>query len=121
MAPEYSDPKVIGVFVLCLALIVASFFLRRKRNRSGDPQFKKLSSSWPTAAAWFGGIGLLLLIARTESISYVSIRFWWVLWTLALLAYLVFQFKQYKGRYYKVVPQARQVSATAKYLPHKKK
>ena len=67
------------------------------------------------------GFGLLFLIARTENISYVSMRFWWVVWLLCALLFIVFQVRQYGSKYYKVLPKKKVKNKNARYLPKQKK
>ena len=118
---DYTSPKAIALLVLCVAAIVASIVLPRLRNRWTNPQLKKLSRTWAAACAWFGGIGLVLVICRVEEIQYLAMRFLWVLWGAALLAYLALQVKLYRARYYEVLPNAPVHDARAPYLPKRKK
>lgn len=118
---EYTSPKAIALIVACLVLIVASFVLPRWRARMHDVQLKKVSRSWATACGWFGWTGLFLVIARVEEFQYLSMRFLWVVWGLALLAYLFFQVRIYRGRYYEVIPNRPTADARAEYLPKRKK
>jgi hypothetical protein len=120
-APQYSDPKVLFIALTCVALIIAGLVTKSLFSKSADKQFKKLSASWPRAMLWFGVIGLIMLIARTESVSYVSMRLWWVFWLLFGLLYIVFQVKQYGTKYYKVISTGKSTGKPVRYLPKKKK
>lgn len=117
---DYSSPKALILLVLCIVAVVAAVVIPRLRG-SWNPQLKKLSKSWATACAWFGGIGLVLVIARVEEIQYIAMRFLWVLWGMALLGYMFVQVRSYRARYYEVLPTAPVQDARAQYLPKRKK
>lgn len=70
---------------------------------------------------WYGLIGLFLVVSRVEEISYVSMRFWWVVWVVSLVGYLFMQFKVFKARHYEVLPSEQSNDPRDKYLPTKKK
>ena len=118
---DYTSPKALVLLVLCVAFVVASFVLPRLRNRSQDAQFKKVSKTWAAACAWFGWTGLVMVIARVEEIQFLSIRALWVLWGLALAAYVALQVRVYRNRYYEVIPNRPTQDARAAYIPKAKK
>lgn len=118
---HYASPKAIVLLVVCIAMILKSFLLPYWRNRIRNPQLKKISKSWATASGWFGWTGLVLVIARVEEIQYVAMRFLWVIWGAALLAYLFVQYKVYRAKYYEVIPSRPVEDARADYLPKRKK
>lgn len=118
-SPQYTSPKVIVLLLICLALIILSFVVQWWRRQKKDPVFKKLSSSWVSACRWFGIVGLVLLIARTEGISYVSMGILWVFWAIALLVYVLLQIRSWQMRYYKVLPATKVHDPRSKYLPRK--
>lgn len=118
---HYTSPKAAVLLALCIVAVIAAIVLPRLRNGWTNPQLKKLSKSWPAACAWFGGIGLVLVIARVEEIQYVAMRFLWVLWGIALAMYLFVQVRSYRARYYEVLPNAPAQDDRAKYLPRQKK
>lgn len=118
---DYTSPKALALVLLCVALVVASFVLPRWRNRLQNPQMKKVSRSWAMASGWFGWTGLVLVIARVEEIQYLAMRFLWVLWAAALVAYLFVQYKLYRNRYYEVIPNQPVQDARNQYLPKRKK
>lgn len=121
-APFYSSPKVAALLAVCISFLVASFIIRKWQRSHQNPITKKLARTWPTALRWFGGIGLFLVVCRVEGISYVSIRFWWVLWAVGLLIYIFAQYKLFSAKHYEVLPK-EQLSADPrdKYLPGKKR
>lgn len=118
---DYASPKAFALIILCAALVVLSFVLPRLRARWQNTQMKKISGSWAAACGWFGWSGLVLVIARVEEIQYLAMRFLWVLWGVALLAYLFVQYKVYRTKYYEVIPSRPTVDARAEYLPKRKK
>lgn len=118
---EYTSPKSLALLVLCIALVLASFILPYLRNRWQNPQLKKVSKTWATAAGWLGWIGLVLVISRVEEIQYLSMRFLWVLWGIAAAFYVFLQARIYRSRYYEVIPNRPTQDARADYLPRKKK
>lgn len=117
----YTSPKALVLLIVCACAVIASFIVPRLRARSHDAQFKKLSRTWATAAGWFGWTGLVLVIVRVEEIQYLSMRFLWVFWGVALLGYLALQVKLYRSRYYAIIPNRPAEDDRAKYLPSRKK
>ncbi len=118
---DYTSPKALALLVLCIALVVASFIVPRLRAAWQNTQLKKVSGSWATACGWFGWAGLMLVVARVEEIQYVAMRFLWVVWGAALLAYLFVQYKTYRSRYYEVIASQPVHDHRAPYLPKRKK
>ncbi len=82
---------------------------------------RKLSKSWPTASLWFGLVGLILVVARAEGIQYIAMRFWWVLWVAAGIAYLFFQFRLFRARHYEIIPAKKVIDVRDEYLPKAKR
>lgn len=117
---DYTSPKALILLLLCIAAVIAAVALPRLRG-NWNPQLKKLSRSWVTACAWFGGTGLVLVISRVEEIQYVAMRFLWVIWGVALFVYLFVQIRSYRARYYEVLPNAPVHDDRAQYLPKRKK
>lgn len=117
----YTSPKAATLLLLCIVAVVMSFVLPRLRNNWQNPQLKKVSKSWASACAWFGWSGLVLVICRVEEIQYLAMRFLWVLWGAALLAYLFVQYKVYRAKYYEVIPSRPAEDNRAQYLPKRKK
>ncbi|MAE68633.1 MAG: hypothetical protein QF793_03725 [Candidatus Peribacteraceae bacterium] len=121
-APFYSSPKVVVAFLVCAVLIVSSFALKRWRSAQSTAVTRKLSRSWANVALWYGIIGIFLTVCRVESISYLSMRFWWIVWGASAAVYIGFQIKMYRMRHYEVVPQEKKdEDPREKYLPSKKK
>ncbi|MDD5469844.1 MAG: hypothetical protein PHO92_03555 [Candidatus Peribacteraceae bacterium] len=117
----FTNPKALTLLIVCAVMVVASFFLRRWRTRLGNPVTRRLSRSWPTASFWFGLTGCFLVFSRMESISYVSIRFLWVLWAVFLALYLIVQVRVFRARHYEVLPAQRTEDPRSRYLPKRKK
>jgi len=121
-APDYSNPKVVLLLLVCGVLVVGSFALKRWRKNKKNAVTKKLSRSWPSAAFWFGLIGLFLVVSRVEGISYVSMRVWWLVWFVTMGIYVGIQIKMYSMRNYEVLPKEQSADdPREKYLPKKKK
>lgn len=120
-ATGYDNPKIQAVLVVCALLVVASFALRYWRRKLRNPQTKKLSKSWSSAAFSFGVVGVILAVARAEDISYISMRFWWVLWVAFLALYLFMQFRLFRAKHYEMLPKQEFSDPRDKYLPKKKK
>ena len=118
----YSSPKALLLLVLCGVFILCSFGIRFWRRRCADPILRKLTRSWASALLWFGISGIVLVVARVEYIQFVAMRFWWLVWCLALLAYCFFQYRNMQHRYYRVIRQGPIEDSREKYLPkaHKK-
>jgi phosphatidylglycerophosphate synthase len=117
----YGNAKVIALLVLALVLMVSSIVLRMWRARQQNPMTRKLSRSWPTAAFWFGASALVMVVARTEDVLFIAMRFFWVLWILALVAFVVIQWRLFSARHYTVVKTISRDDPREKYLPKKKR
>lgn len=120
-APDYTSPKVEMLLAFCAAFIVLSVILRIWRKNLGNPVTKRLSASWPSATLWFGLIGLFMTVCRVEGIGFLGMRFWWVVWTVSLLAYIYAQVRLFRSRHYEIIPQERAMDPREKYLPGKKR
>lgn len=118
---SYSSPKALVLLIFCALLILGSIAIGQWRKRSRNPITKKLSRSWPSAAFWFGFVGLGLVVARVEQIGYVSMRLWWVVWIGAFAFYLWLQIRLWRARHYEVIPGARTEDPRTQYLPGKKR
>jgi uncharacterized membrane protein len=121
-APAYSSPKVVMILLVCVVLIAASFSLKRWRSKQSSSVTRKLSKSWSRVALWLAISGLFLTVCRVEGISYISMRFWWIIWALSALLFVGFQIKMFRMRHYEVLPQeGKEEDPREKYLPKKKK
>lgn len=117
----YENPKVIGLLLLCSLFLVASLLCRIWRRKLQNPVLRKLTRSWPRTALWFGIIGLFLVVSRAEGVSYVSMRFLWVVWGIALVLYVFLQLKLMRLKYYEPVLTHQPDDPREKYLPRKKR
>lgn len=117
----YQSPKGLALLVFCAALVIASFALRFWRTKLTNSMTRKLSRSWPSAAFWFGLTGLVFVVSRVEGISYLSMRFLWVLWFVGLVVYLYAQWRLFRARHYEVLPREESHDPREKYLPKKRK
>jgi len=119
---DYSSPKSLILLVVCVLLVVVSFAIKYWRKKQSNAVTRKLTRSWPSVTLWFGLVGLFLVICRVESISYLSMRVWWVVWGVVLVVYILFQLKMFRMRHYNVLPQKkREHDPREKYLPKSKK
>jgi hypothetical protein len=117
---DYGDSKVIALTIACLALILSSFLLRFWRGRMKNPQTKSLSKMWPSAALWFGLLGLVLIVCRVEFIQFLAMRFLWVLLLGIAALFVILQFVQFRRRHYTVLGRTQVKDEREKYLPRKK-
>lgn len=117
----YDSVKMQMLLAVCLGLMVASFLIRRWRRQQSNAVTRKLSRSWGAAALWFGVVGLVLAVSRAEDISYVSMRFWWVLWICILAFYLFVQVRIFRARHYEKLPAEQYDDPREKYLPKRKR
>lgn len=117
----YGNPKVLALLAISAGFFLASYLLRRWRSAVQNSVTKRLSRSWAPAAFWFGLAALSMTVARAEGVSFVSMRFWWVVWLLALALFLVVQVRLWRARHYEVLPGQQVEDPRAKYLPRKKK
>lgn len=121
-APSYSNPKVIVLLVVCALLLAGSSYLKRWRSRHPNAVTRKLSRSWSTASLWFGLSGVFMTVCRVEGISYLSMRFLWVIWFAVAVLFIALQWKLFRMRHYEVVPQShKEKDPMEKYLPKKKR
>lgn len=118
---NYGDPQAIAVLLGCGLLIVASFAIRYWRRSLVNPVTRKLSRSWSVAVFWFGAVGIVLLVSRVEPVLFLAMRFMWVLWILALAAFLAVQILQFRARHYTVIKKERAGDPRDAYLPKKRK
>ncbi|MDA1208618.1 MAG: hypothetical protein O2904_01130 [bacterium] len=117
----YEDIKVQTFLFICLFFIVTSFALKHWRKKQPNPITRKLSKSWSSASMWFGIIGLVLTVARAEDISYVSMRFWWLVLGFVAAVYIFLQYKLFRSRHYEKLPSETKQDPREKYLPKKKR
>lgn len=116
----YESPKAMALLILCAVMVAGALALKFWRKSLKNGVTRKLSRSWPAASFWFGLIGLILVVCRVEGISYLSMRFLWVIWGLSLLLYLYLQIRLFRARHYEVLPRDDQKDPRLKYLPKKK-
>jgi len=118
---HYTDPKVQALLIGCVALMLGYFILRYWRSKAHNPITRNLSASWATSSMTFGIIGLILAVSRVETIQFMSMRVLWLVWVLALLGYVAFQFIKFRRKHYVVVKKQPFRDAREKYLPRKKR
>lgn len=118
---SYTSVKALILALLCVAFLVAAFVLSLWRKRMSDQRLRKLSRSWPSAAFWFGLVGLVLVVARVEQIQFIAMRVLWVFWIAALASYVFFQVRRFRAQYYQVVPATSISDPRSTYLPKKKR
>jgi len=114
---DYSSPKVLIIFGVCVALFVGSFLVAHWRKRQQNPVTKKLSRSWVRAMRLFAFIGIFLAICRVEEIQFFAMRFLWLLWGLLLLGFIVLQMWLWRRKHYEVVATPKVDDPREKYLP----
>ncbi len=117
----YSSTSMMMLLALSFVLIAVSFGIKYWRASLENPITRKLSRSWSMTSFWFGIVGLVLVVARVEQIQFLAMRFVWVLWALALIAYTLFQFRLFRARHYEVLPSVRFNDPRDRYIPQRKK
>ncbi len=110
-----------GLLLLCVALVAASFGIRYWRKSLQNPITRKLSRSWASVSFWMGIVGAVLVVARVEEIQFVAMRFMWVVWAAAALFYVYMQWRLFTAKHYEVLPRSRMDDPREKYLPGKKR
>ena len=118
---SWDSQKAILLIIVCGLLVVASFAIKYWRKRQQNAVTRKLSRSWSVSTFWFGIIGLILILARLESISYVSMRLWWGVWAISFIFYIYIQVRLFRSRHYEVMPKERSKDPRDMYLPQRKK
>ena len=116
---DYTSPKVLILFVVCIVFVLASFFVTRWRKGLSNTVTKKLSKSWASALRWFGITGVFLIICRVEQIQYFAMRSLWALWFIVVLLYVGLQLWFFKRKHYTVVTKEKKEDPREKYLPNK--
>ncbi|MEK7218171.1 MAG: hypothetical protein AAB728_01760 [Patescibacteria group bacterium] len=117
----YGSSSIVTILALCVVLLVLALTVRSWRAGLQSPVTRRLSRSWSAASFWFGIAGLVLAVSRVEKIQFLAMRFTWVLWGLSLLVYVLFQFRNFRARNYRVLPSLRTDDPREKYLPGKRK
>lgn len=117
---SYGSPTMIILLAVSAGFVVASFIVRWWRAKKASPTARRLSGSWPSAALWFGLVGVILVVSRVEGIQFLSMRFLWILWAAALALYGYFQMRRFRLQHYEVLPRMQEDDPRAKYLPRKK-
>jgi ABC-type Fe3+-siderophore transport system permease subunit len=117
----YDNPKIQLALAVATLLVVGAIAIRLWRKKLKNAQTKKLSRSWSASGAWFGCIAFLLAVSRAEDISYLSMRFLWIVWLFVLLLYVVLQVRLFRSRHYETLPRETVVDPREKYLPKKKR
>lgn len=117
---HYSDPNMVLLLAVGLALAVASLGLRAWRAGLADHRMKKLSGGWQTASLWFGVTLLFLVVCRVETIQFLAMRALIFIWGIAFLTYVVWQVRRFRKQYFQIVPRKATEDAREKYLPKKK-
>ncbi|MDD4628349.1 MAG: hypothetical protein PHE68_03060 [Candidatus Peribacteraceae bacterium] len=118
---SYGSPKIQILLVACALLILLSFTMSFWRRNMRNPVTKRLSRTWPSAAFWFGLIGLVLVVSRVESIGFLAMRLWWVILAAVGALYLFLQYRIFRARHYQQMPREFTDDPREKYLPRKKK
>ena len=117
----YDNPKMQLLLLLCFGLVITSLFIKRWRRKQKNAVTRKLSRSWGRIAMVFGVIGLILAVSRAEDISYISMRFWWVVWLCAFAFYFYVQVRIFRARHYEKLPKEQTEDPRERYLPNRKK
>ncbi|MFH1444626.1 MAG: hypothetical protein ABIG34_04555 [Candidatus Peregrinibacteria bacterium] len=117
----YSSSSMQVLLMMSALLIVLSFTLRFWRRSMSNPVMKKLSRSWPSAALWFGVIGIVFVVSRIEGIGFLAMRLWWVVWGIVLALFIGVQMRLFRMRYYEKLPKEVSDDPRDRYLPRKKK
>jgi hypothetical protein len=120
-AVPYENPKVIALLGLTVLFFVLSLVLRCWRRGVHNAVTRTLSRSWASACIGFGAASAVLTVARVEQISYVSMRFWWVIWGVALTLYVLLHLRRWRTMHYEVLPREESDDPREKYLPRRKR
>ena len=118
---HYGDARVQWILGACLLLILLSFLIRFWRSRLSNPMTRLLSKSWPSAAFWFGIVGVVFVVSREAQVQFISMRILWFLWVLILSVYLFFQMLFFRRRHYSVIKNQRVMDERERYLPRRKR
>lgn len=117
----YTSPMVMTMGVILLLLFVASIAIRFWRRGLANAVTRSLSRSWAGACFWFAAVGVVLLVARTEEVLFLSMPLLWVVWFGSFVAFVILQIRLFLARHYQVLPRQRVEDPREKYLPKQKK
>lgn len=117
----YGSPKIVVILLFAATLVAISCILTVWRRRLTDNQLKKCSRSWSSASFWFGLTGIVLVVSRVEEIQFMAMRVLTFVWLGGAIAYILFQIRLFRLRYFKVIPQHKRDDQKEKYLPRRKK
>src|SRR3989344_3048054 len=119
-ATSYDNPKVLLMVLFCVLLFFGSFAVSFCRKNRENAVTKRLMKSWAPCMRWFGGIGMVLLVARAEDIQFLSMRAFWMLWVLGVLGFASVQIWRFRVKHYTIVPKTYVEDPREKYLPKRK-
>lgn len=105
-----------GLILIFVLLLVAYKLLRK----SLTPPENKLINKIIWYLIWFGPLGLALVLFRYVGIVFLSARFWWVIWLLAIFVVAWLLFKEYK-KLDKLNEQYQTYLVKKRYFVNKKK
>ncbi|MBI3816907.1 hypothetical protein HY285_05190, partial [Candidatus Peregrinibacteria bacterium] len=101
----YGSTSILSLLIACGTLVVLSFIIAVWRRSHANSVTRKLSRTWSSVSFWFGIVGLVLVVSRVEQIQFLAMRFFWVLWVLALLVYVFVQLRLFRARHYEILPR----------------
>ena len=123
--PATNFPYAGYAFAFIIIAFVGSFALEYfRRKYISDSALKKALKPAPSTLWWTAITAIIMTWARLEGVSYVSVRFLWILLALFIVWRLFYIWKNHASILRKKMRFADSVSAQEsmkKYLPKKKK
>ena len=109
--------EILSTVVFIIPLIILGFRLARNLT----PPVQKFLNKIVLYSIWFGPVGWLLISFRVLGVVFLSARFWWVLWFLALAFAGFILYRNYKNEFAFSVKRYQAYQLKKKYLPKRKK
>lgn len=118
--PNFQFSKI--TLAICALILVAGIALIFFRKKMGSSKQQKWIRLYGKRLVNMGILGLALLFFREVGIPYFSMRIWWVVWLILLIAFSVLAVKHaIKAKNQVTVVKPKAEDPRTKYLPKRKK
>jgi len=110
------------ITIFFFLVLLASWQTQKYLSKSPNPKItKRFLGHIPTRMREFAIIGLGLTFFRTESIPWLGMRLWLILFFLLTLIYAVYTWRNYELNFDKALGERAITVKEDKYLPKRKK
>lgn len=118
--PHFWTYTSIAIALLVLGIvshIYTRLFLKNSR-------YKKTTKFCAKTTLWFSVVAFFFVWMRTETVPYLALRFWWVLYFIFFVVIYIYIFRKFlkkKRQIGRIVVQTKSTSDLDKYLPSQKR